>query len=70
MPNDRDPWNPMEFLGWVLLGVPVAVLGAGILFALGYLVIAFVLYAPWWMTTIALLLLSALIEVTILDRID
>ena len=60
----------MEFLRWVLLGVPVAVLVAGILFALGYLVVNFVLYAPWWMITIALLLLAAFIGLTILDKID
>lgn len=70
MPNDRDPWNPREFLGWVLLGVPVAVLVAGILFGLGYLVVAFVLHAPCWLTTPALLLLSAFIGITILDKID
>ena len=70
MPNDRDPWNPRGFLGWVLLGVPVAVLVAGILFGLGHLVVAFVLYAPCWMTTTALLLLSAFIGITILDKID
>ena len=63
-------WNPMEFLRWVLLGVPVAVLVAGILFALGYLVITFVLYAPCWLTTPTLLLLSAFIGITILDKID
>ena len=60
----------MEFLRWVLLGVPVAVLVAGILFALGYLVVTFVLYAPWWMIAIALLLLSAFIGQTILDKFD
>ena len=63
-------WNPMEFLRRVLLGVPLAVLKAGILFALGYLAVAFVLYTPWWMTTIYLLLLSAFIGTAILGRID
>lgn len=63
-------WNPMEFLGWVLLGVPVAVLGGSILFAISYLVIAFILYVPWWVTTIALLTLSAFIGLIILGRID
>ena len=62
-------WNPMEILGWILLGVPVVVLGAGILFAIGYLVIAIVLYAPWQVTAILLLVLSAIIGVAILDSL-
>lgn len=58
----------MVFLGWVLLGVPVAVLVAAIIIAIFYLVSAIILYAPWPVHAVLLLILSALIGITILDR--
>lgn len=70
MPNERGPWRPMVFLGWVLLGVPAAVLVAATIIAIFYLVTFMVLYVPWPVHVVLLLILSAFIGITILERTE